>query len=140
MGCASLVPEDKIVTKASYTRACRMVRKPNACMCGWDCKPALRRPRMVRIPFAEPKLVGFLHEHKENWMCRVSFPCTRCPFHAPGVLCSPQVYGNLINHAPNTCRMRTVQHVSRALVYTTFNDVYLQVPILITQIFHNFFF
>ncbi len=46
----------------------------------------------------------------------------------PGVLCSPQVRGKLINRAPLTRRMRTAQRVSSALVYTRFyivKDVYL---------------
>ncbi len=32
----------------------------------------------------ESKFVGVLHEHKENWMRRVSFPSTRCPLFASG--------------------------------------------------------
>ncbi len=34
----------------------------------------------------EPKFVDFWRQHKENWM-------HRRPFHAPGILCSPQVRG-----------------------------------------------
>ncbi len=34
----------------------------------------------------EPKFVGFLREHKEK--------CAGCPFHAPGVICSPQIREN----------------------------------------------
>ncbi len=37
--------------------------------------------------------------------------CAECPFHAPGVLCSPQVRGKLINRAPLMRRMRTAQCV-----------------------------
>ncbi len=32
------------VPKALHTRACQMVREPNARMCGQDCEPALRHP------------------------------------------------------------------------------------------------
>ncbi len=56
----------------------------------------------------KPKFVGFLCEHEENWI----------RLHALGTLCSPQVRGKLINRPPLTCRMRTVQRVSGALVYT----------------------
>ncbi len=101
-------------TKASYTRTHQMVRKPNVRMCGWDCEPALCRPRMVRIPLAA------------NWNLSVCCAntkrtgCPRCPFHAPGVLCSHQVRGKLINRMPNTGRTRMAQLVSGALVYTRF--------------------
>ncbi len=44
--------------------------------------------------------------------------CARCPFHVPGVLCSPQVHGKLINRVPLTRRMRTEQRSSGVLVYT----------------------
>ncbi len=73
--------------------------------------------------------------------------CARCPFHAPGVLCSPQVRGKLINRAPNAHHTRMTQHVSGTLVYTKF---YTSKPTLrdttvllssdwskITFIFHN---
>ncbi len=32
----------------------------------------------------EPKFVGFLRKHKENWMRRVFFPYTGCPLLASG--------------------------------------------------------
>ncbi len=63
-----------------------MVRKPNARMCGRHCEPALRRQQTVRILFTENRnLSGFLRKHKENWMRRVSFPCTRGPLLASGL-------------------------------------------------------
>ncbi len=48
--------------------------------------------------------------------------CAECPFHAPGILCLPQVHRKLINRAPLTCRMRTVQRISGAFVYTKLNS------------------
>ncbi len=33
----------------------------------------------------KPKFANFLHEHKENWMHRVSFPCTGRPLLASGL-------------------------------------------------------
>ncbi len=66
----------------------------------------------------ETKFVVFLRKHKENWMHWVSFPCAGCPFHAPVVLCSPQVRKKLITRAPLTRHMGTVQRISGALMYT----------------------
>ncbi len=60
-------------------------------MCEWDCKPALCRLRMVCITFAENRnLSVFCTNTKRTG-------CAGCPFRAPGVLCSPQVRGKLIN-------------------------------------------
>ncbi len=50
--------------------------------------------------------------------------CVGCPFHAPRVLCSPQVRRKLINRTPDTHRMQTAQCASGALVYTTFKDIF----------------
>ncbi len=98
----------------SYTRARRMVRKPNGHMCGRDCKPVLRHPRTVRIPFvANQNLLVFCANTKRTG-------CAWCPFYAPGVLCSPQVPRKLINYAPLMRHMQTVQHISGTLVYTRF--------------------
>ncbi len=80
------------------------------------------------------KFVGFLHEHKENWMRRVSFPCAGCPYQALSVLCSPQVRRKLINRTSNSRHTRMVQRVSGALVYTRFN-VICQIMIIM-YIFH----
>ncbi len=103
--------------KASYTRACQMVREPNARMCGRDCELALRPMRMVRVPFAtNQNLSVFCANTKKTGFAG-------CPFHAPGVLCSPQVRGKLTNGAPNTCGTWTAQRVSGTLVYTRFKDV-----------------
>ncbi len=82
-----------------------MVREPNVRMCRWDCKPA------VRIPFA-------VNQNMLIFCANTRTGCAGCPLHAPGVLCSPQVCGKLINHTPIMCCMRTVQRVSGALVYT----------------------
>ncbi len=90
----------------------RTVRELNACMCGQNCEPALRHPWTVRIPFAENQnLLVFCANTKRT-------ECAGCPFHALDVLCSPQVCGKLINHMPLVRRIRTVQCVSGALVYT----------------------
>ncbi len=91
-----------------------MVCEPNESMCGWDCEPALCRPRMICIPFtANRNLLVFCTNTKRTG-------CVGCPFHALGVLCSPQVRKKLINHAPNMSRMRTAQRISDALAYTRF--------------------
>ncbi len=102
---------------ALYTRAHQMVHKPLAngsqtkCTYMWmgllTCAaPSAKGSHTVR---RKPKFVGFLCEHKENWM-------RRCPFHTLGVIRSPQVRGKLINHAPLTRRTRTVQS---ACIYKT---------------------
>ncbi len=104
--------------KASYTRARRMVYELNACLCGPDHELVLRHLWTVRIPFAA------------NWTLSVFSVNTRrtgCfgrPFHAPSILCSPQVRGKLINGAPNMRHMRTAQRVSGTLAYTKLKHSY----------------
>ncbi len=49
--------------------------------------------------------------------------CVGCPFHALGVLCSPQVCAKLINRAPLMYWTQTAQRVSDALVYTNLKVV-----------------
>ncbi len=66
-----------------------------------------------------PKFVGFCGNTKRTG-------CVGCPFRAPGVLCSPQVHGKLINRTPNMRRTRTLQYVSGALMYTRFKAVELE--------------
>ncbi len=91
-----------------FANCSRMVCEPNACMCGWDCNPALRHLQTFCIPFAaNQNLSVFLGEHKENWM----------RLHAPGVLCSPQVHEKLITCALPTHCTRMAQHVNSTLVY-----------------------
>ncbi len=91
----------------------QMIRERNACMCGWNCKSALRHLRTVRIPFAANQNLSFCTNTKRTG-------CPECPFHAPCVLCSSQAHRKLINRTPNTCRMRMAQRVSGVLVYTRF--------------------
>ncbi len=68
--------------------------------------------QMVRIPFtANQNLSIFCANTKRTG-------CTGCSFRAPGVLCSAQVWGKLINCAPLTRRMRMAQRISGMLVYT----------------------
>ncbi len=89
-----------------------MVCEPNARMCGWDCKPALHCLRMVSIPFAaNQNLSVFCANTKRTG-------CAGCPFHAPGVLCSPQVRRKLINRALLTRCTQMAQCLSCMLVYT----------------------
>ncbi len=84
--------------------------EPNVRMCGWDCGPVLRHLRTVHIPFAANwNLLVFCANTKRTG-------CAGCPFHAPGVLCSPQDCGKLINCAPLMHRMRTARK-RRACVY-----------------------
>ncbi len=97
--------------KASYTRAHRMVREPNARMCGQDCKPVLCHPRTVGISFATNQNLSVFRANTKKTRC------AGCPLHAPGVLCSPHVHGKLINCVPLKHRMRTAQGVNGALVY-----------------------
>ncbi len=100
----------------------RMVHKRNACMCGWNFEPALYHLRTVCIPFfANQNLSVFCANTKRTG-------CVGCPFYAPGVLCSPQVCRKLINHMPNTRRMRMTQLVSGTLVYTKFQDSKIGIP------------
>ncbi len=83
-------------------------------MCVRNCEPALRCPQMVRIPFtANQNQSVFCANTKRTG-------CAWCPFHALGVLCSPQVRVKLIWHAPLTRCTRTAHRVSDALVYTKF--------------------
>ncbi len=56
---------------------------------------------------------GVLYMHHVSFMHQVSFTCTRCPLHAPGILCSPQVCGK-----PVTRRTRMAQRINGVLVYT----------------------
>ncbi len=81
-----------------------MVREPNARMCGWNCEPACTISEWFAYRSPQTEMCQFLQEHKENWMRAA------CPFHAPDVLCSPQVGKKLINRASNTRRTRTAQH------------------------------
>ncbi len=92
---------------ASYTRARRMVREPNVRMCEWDCELCCTIPKQ------------FAYRSPQMEICRF-FAQTQRELDAPGVLCSPQICGKLINHAPNRHRMRMEQCISRALVYTRF--------------------
>ncbi len=72
-------------------------------------------PQTVRLQFAaNQNLSVFCTNTKRTG-------CAGCSFHAPGVLCSPQARGKLINRAPNMCHMRMAQCVSSVLVYTRFN-------------------
>ncbi len=96
----------KLLTNGSRTKCTYVWTGLRTC-----AMPSVNGSHTVRH---EPKFVSFLRKHKENWMRRVSFPCT-------SFLCSPQVRGKLINCAPLTHRMRTAQHVSSALVYTMLN-------------------
>ncbi len=101
----------------SVLNGSQTVCKPNAYICGQDCVPALHHPRMVCISFAaNQNLSVFCANTKRTG-------CAECPFHAPGVLCSPQVRGKLINHALLTRHTRMAQHVSGALVYTKLCNV-----------------
>ncbi len=85
----------------------RMVLEPNVHMYGQDCEPVLRHPWMIRIPFATNRnLSVFCANTKRTG-------CAACPFHTPGVLCSPQVCGKLINCA----RANYAAHKRRARVY-----------------------
>ncbi len=68
--------------------------------------------QMVRIPFAANRNLPVFCANARRTGCAV------CPFHAPGVLCSPQVCGKLINRTLLTRHTRTKQCVSGALVYT----------------------
>ncbi len=52
-------------------------------------------------------------------ICRF-FVRTKRELDAPVVLCSPQVCRKLINHVPNMCHTRMVQHINSTLVYTRF--------------------
>ncbi len=92
-----------------------MVREPNARMCGRGCEPALRHPQTVCILFAEKQnLLVFCANTKRTG-------CAGCLFHAPGVLCLPQVCEKLINCAPHANRAAREWHarIYKALVSKT---------------------
>ncbi len=93
-----------------------MVREPNACMCKWDCKSTLRLLRTVCIPFATNRNLSIFCANTKRTAC------TDCPFHAPGILYSPQLCGRLINRAPRTHCMQTAQSVSSSLMYIKLVD------------------
>ncbi len=92
-----------------------------------------------RFAFSSPQteICLFFCANKENWMRRVSFPCTGCPFHAPGVLCSSQIHGELINHVLFTHRMQTAQCVSGALVYTKLQASYTRAHQMVRELLTN---
>ncbi len=50
------------------------------------------------------------------------FARTQRELDVPGIPCLPQLHRKLMNRTPNTCRVRTVQCVSGALVYTRFKE------------------
>ncbi len=61
-----------------FANCSQTVCKPNARMCGWDCKPVLPHLRTVRIPFAvNQNLLGFCVNTKR-------IGCTGCPLLASG--------------------------------------------------------
>ncbi len=83
----SLVFDQTLVKPSIHKRAewfanhSRMVYKPNACMCGWDCEPVLRHLWTVRIPFAvNQNLLVFCANTKRTGcasMHQVSSACLR---------------------------------------------------------------
>ncbi len=81
-------------------------------MCGQDCELAPYYLQTVRVPFAANRNLSVFCENTKRT------GCARCPFHAPGVLCSLEVRKKLINRMPLTRRTRTVQRVSGTLMYT----------------------
>ncbi len=101
----------KLINRAPLTRSCiqgftilssvhtykpkgsQIAREPNACMCRQDCELVLRHLQMIHIPFTTNQ-----NEHKGNWKHR----------EALSVLCSPQVCGKLIYHAPNANYSQTI--------------------------------
>ncbi len=75
VSCVYLKPGRHIRTK-QFANHSQMVRKPNMCMCGWDCEHTLHHLRMVRIPFTanqnlSKKFVGFSANTERIW-CTVS--------------------------------------------------------------------
>ncbi len=78
--------------KASYILAHRMVRKSLTNGLRTKCAYVWMGLQTCAAPSAkgshtihrEPKFVGLLRKHKENWMRWVSFPCTGCPLLASG--------------------------------------------------------
>ncbi len=65
-------------SKASYTRPLRMVRKRNACMCGWDCVPALCHLQMICILFATNRNLSIFYANSKR------IGCAGCPLLASG--------------------------------------------------------
>ncbi len=88
------------------------VCEPNTRMCGRDYESALRHLWIGHIPFTKNQNLSVF------WTNTKRTGCAGCLFHAPGVLCSPQVGGKLINRAPLMHHKRMAQHVSDTLVYT----------------------
>ncbi len=74
--------------KTSYIRVRQMVRKLLVNDSQTKCAYVWTGLRTCVAPSSngshtichKPKFVDFLCEHIENWMCRVSFPCTGCSF------------------------------------------------------------
>ncbi len=52
----------------------------------------------------ELEFLSFLHEHKENWMCRVSFSCTECPLLTSGSRKINQPCAKYVPYANGTVR------------------------------------
>ncbi len=106
-----------------FANCSQTVCEPNGRMCGRYCKSALRHPPMVCIPFAKNQnLSVFCPNTKRTG-------CAGCPFHAPGVPCSPEVHRKLINCAPLTCCTWMAQRISSTLVYTKLNANVYTVPV-----------
>ncbi len=97
--------------KASYTRACRMVREPLANQMRVCVDGTANLHCAVCEQFAYCSL--------QTEIC-LFFAQTQRELNAPGVLCSLQVWGKLINCAPLTRCLRTAQRISGTLVYTKF--------------------
>ncbi len=91
--------------KASYTRARRMVHKPLA--------------NSLHTVHWEPKCVGFLREHKVNWMCRVIFPCTGCPLLASGSRKINWLHAAYVPHTNGTVRKWHACVYKAITLYTT---------------------
>ncbi len=100
--------------KASYIRARWMVRKPLANQMRVCVDGAANLCCAIREQFA--------YRSPQTGICRV-FAQTQRELDMPGVLCSLQVYGKLINCAPLRHCTRTAQRVSGALVYTELNSI-----------------
>ncbi len=111
MGCVILKPHIHMCAEW-FANHLRTVCEPNARMCAHDCEPALCHLWTVRIPFAENQNLSVFCTNRKRTRC------SGCTFHAPGVLCSPQVRRKLINRAPLMRRIRMTQRVSGTLVYT----------------------
>ncbi len=62
----------------------------------------------------EPKFFSFLRKHKENWM----------RLHAPGVLCSPQIHGKLINCMQHA---NGATHKRRTRVYKVLDNTQINI-------------